>query len=123
MWRDARFAARMARRSMRDRRSVMAKRLGIGFVGAGFMNRFHVASLVGVRDCEVTGVFSPTRAHAELLAATAHDLGVGETAVHGSITELIADPNVDALWIASTNDTRVAVVEEIVAAVKSGKGR
>jgi len=100
----------------------MAKRLGIGFVGAGFMNRFHVASLVGVRDCEVAGVFSPTRAHAELLAATAHDLGVGEAAIHGSITELIADPNVDALWVASTNDTRVAIVEEIVDAVKSGKG-
>ena len=100
----------------------MAKPLGIGFVGAGFMNRFHVASLVGVRDCEVAGVFSPTRANADLLAAAAHDLGVGEAAIHGSITELIADPNVDALWIATTNDTRVAVVEEVVDAVTSGKG-
>ena len=40
----------------------------------------------------------------------------------GSITEMIADPAVDALWVASTNDTRVEVVEEIVAAVKGGKG-
>ncbi|MBI5283759.1 MAG: Gfo/Idh/MocA family oxidoreductase [Chloroflexi bacterium] len=101
----------------------MAKRsLGIGFVGAGFMNRFHVASLVGVRDCEVTGVFSPTRSNAEKLAAMARDLGVGETAIHGSITDLVADPRVDALWIATTNDTRVAVIEEIVDAVKNGKG-
>ncbi len=98
------------------------KPLGIGFVGAGFMNRFHVASLVGVRDCEVAGVFSPTRANAELLAATSRDLGVGTPKVHRSITDLIADPAVDALWIATTNDTRVAVVEEIVDAVKSGKG-
>jgi len=101
----------------------MAKRsLGIGFVGAGFMNRFHVASLVGVRDCDVAGVFSPTRANAEKLAAMARDLGVGETTIHGSITELVADPRVDALWIATTNDTRVAVIEEIADAVKSGKG-
>ena len=41
------------------------KRLGIGFVGAGFMNRFHVMSLQGVRDADVTGVFSPTRANAD----------------------------------------------------------
>ena len=100
----------------------MGRPLGIGFVGAGFMNRFHVASLVGVRDCVVAGVFSPTRAHSELLASMSRDLGVGEPAIHSSITELIADPNVDALWIASTNDTRVAVVDEIVDAVKRGKG-
>jgi predicted dehydrogenase len=99
-----------------------AGRLGIGFVGAGFMNRFHVASLLGVRDCDVSGVFSPTRAHAEELAATARGLGLGETTIHASITDLVADPRVDALWIASTNDTRVAVVEEIVGALRSGRG-
>jgi len=101
----------------------MANRtLGIGFVGAGFMNRFHVASLVGVRDCEVAGVFSPTRANAELLAATARKLGVGETRVHGSISDLVADADVDALWISTTNDSRIAVVEEIVDAVTRGRG-
>ena len=93
----------------------MVKRtLGIGFVGAGFMNRFHVASLAGVRDCEVAGVWSPTRDHAELLAAQARDLGVGGPVVRGSLRELVADPAVDALWIATTNDSRVEVVEEIL---------
>jgi predicted dehydrogenase len=101
---------------------MTGRSLGIGFVGAGFMNRFHVTSLVGVRDCHVAGVFSPTRAHADGLAALAGDLRLGEPAVHPSISALVADPQVDALWIASTNDTRVAVVEEIVDALKSGKG-
>lgn len=96
--------------------------LGIGFIGAGFMNRFHVASLVGVRDCHVAGVFSPTTANAESLAAYARELQLGEPAVHRSVTALVADPAVDAIWIASTNDTRVAVVEEIVDALRSGKG-
>ncbi|HEY8171551.1 MAG TPA: Gfo/Idh/MocA family oxidoreductase [Dehalococcoidia bacterium] len=96
--------------------------LGIGFVGAGFMNRFHAASLVGVRDCEVTGVFSPTRANADALARIAGELGLGHTTVHNSVTDLVADPHVDALWVATTNDTRVAVIEEIVDAVRSGKG-
>lgn len=98
------------------------RRLGIGFVGSGFMNRFHARSLVGVRDADVTGIVSPTTAHAESLAALCHELDVGEPAVHRSITELVADPAVDALWIAGTNDTRVPVVEEIVEAVRSGKG-
>ncbi len=96
--------------------------LGIGFVGAGFMNRFHVQSLVGVRDCHVSGVFSPTRASVDALCALSHALGLGEPAMHGSIADLVADPGVDAIWIASTNDTRVAVVEEIVDAVTGGRG-
>ena len=101
---------------------MTAAPLGIGFVGAGFMNRFHVASLVGVRDCVVSGVFSPTREHAEQLASMSRDLGLGETAIHASIADLVADPDVDALWVATTNDTRVAVIEEIVDAVRGGKG-
>ena len=101
----------------------MAKRLGIGFVGAGFMNRFHVQSLVGVRDCDVTGVYSPTRANAEALAAMAREVGVaGDVHLASSVADLVANPDVDALWIATTNDTRIAVVEEIVDALKRGKG-
>ncbi len=100
----------------------MRKPLGIGFVGAGFMNRFHAASLTGVRDCEVTGVFSPTRAHAEQLAAITHELDLGETSIHASVTALVADPAVDAIWLASTNDTRIEIIEEIVEAVKRGTG-
>ncbi|HZP58609.1 MAG TPA: Gfo/Idh/MocA family oxidoreductase [Dehalococcoidia bacterium] len=100
----------------------MAERsLGIGFIGAGFMNRFHVASLSGVRDCHVAGVFSPTRAHAEQLAADAASRRLGSPRVHASVTDLACDPGVDAVWIASTNDARVAIVEEIVAAVRSGR--
>ena len=100
----------------------MTRSLGIGFIGAGFMNRFHVQSLVGVRACHVAGVFSPTRAHAEELAALARDLRVGEPSVHASIADLVADKDVDAIWIATANDVRVPVIEEIVDAVKSGKG-
>jgi predicted dehydrogenase len=70
----------------------------------------------------VAGVFSPTRAHAEDLAALARGLRLGEPAVHASISALVGDPSVDALWVASTNDTRVSVIEEIVDALKAGKG-
>jgi len=54
--------------------------LRIGFVGGGFISRFHIQSLVEVRDCEVTGVSSRTMASAEETAALARELGVGASA-------------------------------------------
>ena len=47
------------------------KRLGIGFVGSGFVTGFHLQSLVAVRDADVTAITSPTRQHAEAAAAAA----------------------------------------------------
>jgi predicted dehydrogenase len=96
------------------------ERLGIGFVGSGFVSQFHIRSLVSVRDADVAGVVSPTREHAEAAAALARQLGVGSPKVFPSIAEMAADPAVDALWICSPNDTRIAVVEEIVDAVERG---
>ncbi len=87
------------------------------------MNRFHVQSLVGVRDSQVAGVFSPTRDHAESLASLARALRVGDPRVHGSLAELAADPAVDALWIATPNDLRVEIVEEIVDGVRRGRSK
>ncbi len=95
-------------------------RLGIGFVGAGFVTRFHIQSLIGVRDADVAAVMAPTRAHAEEAGALARGLGVGEPTAYTSVTEMVRDPAVDAVWICCPNDTRVAVAEEIVAAVKAG---
>jgi len=95
-------------------------RLGIGFVGSGFVAGFHIRSLVSVRDADVVAITSPTRAHAEAAAALARELGVGEAKVHGSVAELAADPAVDAVWLCSPNDTRLAVVEELVDAVERG---
>ena len=99
----------------------MAKeRLGIGIVGSGFVARFHIQALVSVRDADVVAITSPTREHAEEAAALAKQLSVGEPKVYSSVGEMVADPAVDALWICSPNDTRIAVVEEIVDRVGRG---
>ena len=47
------------------------KRLGIGFVGSGFVTGFHIQSLVAVRGADVTAITSPTRQHAEAAATVA----------------------------------------------------
>ncbi len=101
---------------------MAGKRLGIGIVGSGFVARFHIQSLLGVRDADLTGITSPTRVHAEAAAALAASLDVGQPKVHASVTELVADPDVDAVWICAPNDVRVAVVEELVDAVTAGRG-
>ncbi|MGH7567683.1 MAG: Gfo/Idh/MocA family protein [Gemmatimonadales bacterium] len=101
----------------------MGKRLGVGFVGSGFNARFHLQAFVGVRDADVRGVWSPTGRHAEEAAALARQLDVGEAKAFRSITEMVADPTIDALWLCGPNHARVENVEEIADAVTRGKGR
>ena len=97
-------------------------RLGIGFIGGGFISRFHIQSLLGVRDVDVVGVVSKTKQSAEDTAALANELGVGPAKAFDTITELVEDPGVDALWVCSPNYTRIETFEEIANAVSSSKG-
>ena len=98
-------------------------RLGIGFIGGGFITRFHIQSLIGVRDADVMGIVSRTKASAEESATLARTIGVGNNAkAYDSITDMIADPNIDALWVCSPNFARIEAFEEIASAISSGKG-
>jgi predicted dehydrogenase len=100
----------------------MRKRLGIGMIGSGFNARFHLQALVGVRDADVLGVWSPNRRHAGEAAALARKLGVGEAVAYGSITEMVRNPEIEALWVCGPNHTRVENFEEVAHAVRSGDG-
>ena len=102
---------------------MVKKRLGIGFLGGGFISRFHIQSLLGVRDVDVAGVFSKTKQSAEDTAALANDLGVGPAKAFDNITEMVADPGVDAIWVCSPNYARIETFEEIANAVNSDKGK
>jgi predicted dehydrogenase len=98
------------------------KRLGVAFIGSGFMTRFHLQSWQAVRDADIVGLWSPNTKHAAATAAYARSLGVGPARPYRSITELVADPAVDALWICGPNHRRVENLEEIVAALELGRG-
>ena len=98
------------------------KTLGIGFVGGGFITRFHIQSMVGVRDCEVLGVMSKTKSSAEESALLAKTIGVGDAKSFDTVTEMVCDPKINALWICAPNFTRIEIIEEIVSAIESGKG-
>ena len=101
---------------------MMKKSIGIGFVGGGFITRFHIQSLIGVRNCEVLGVMSRTKSSAEESAALARTIGVGEAKVFETVSDMVADPNIDAIWICAPNFTRIEIMEEIVDSIEIGKG-
>ena len=101
---------------------MSTKRLGVGFIGSGFITRFHLEAWQAVRDADVRGVWSPNPAHAEDAAALARRLQVGEARAFGSIAEMVAAPEIDALWLCGPNHARVENVEEIVRQLRTGGG-
>ncbi|MCI0338507.1 MAG: Gfo/Idh/MocA family oxidoreductase, partial [Acidobacteria bacterium] len=98
------------------------RRLGIGFIGSGFIARFHIKSFVAVRDADIRGVWSPNRQHTEEAAVLARSLRIGDCQAFSSIEEMVASPDIDAIWICGPNHKRIENVEAIVKTIKSGKG-
>jgi len=98
------------------------RRLGVGFIGAGFITRFHIRSWLGVRDADILGIVSRTEERAKEAAALARKLNVGEARAYKSISDMVADPAIDAIWICAPNFTRLENMEEIVNALEKGKG-
>jgi len=100
----------------------MSKKLGIGFIGSGFITRFHIKSFVAVSDADIRGVWSPNAAHSEEAVSLARSLRLGETRAFASIEEMVAAPEIDCIWICGPNHARVDNMERIVRTLKSGKG-
>jgi len=88
----------------------------IGFVGAGFIARFHAVAIEQVRGLEIAGM--TRRRGSEALAAFCRERGLGEAKICDSIGELAE--RVDAIAIFVPNYCRIEIMEEVVAAVKAG---
>ena len=97
------------------------RRLGIGFVGSGFNARFHFQGFQSIRDADILGVWSPNRSHAEEAAALANRLDGGKAKAYKSITEMVDDPAIDAIWLTGPNFARIENFEEITSAVIRGR--
>ncbi|WP_135663584.1 Gfo/Idh/MocA family protein [Halorhabdus rudnickae] len=102
---------------------MASETFGIGFVSAGFItSEAHVPSLEYIPDAEVAAIHELDRKRAEDLAEDSRDLGVGNPNIYGEdeLAEMVADTDVDAVWVTSPNFTRKDVVEGIVEAVEDG---
>ena len=100
---------------------MSSPRLGIGFIGSGFNARFHMQGFRHVRDADVLGVWSPNAKNAASAAAYTRELDLGNCKAYASITEMVCDPNIDAIWLNGPNHARIENVEEVCAAVTSGQ--
>src|SRR5688572_22141598 len=100
-----------------------AGRLGVGFIGSGFIAKFHLQAFRAVRDADVLGVWSPNPKNAAATAALAKGLDVGDARAYKSITEMVEDPAIDAIWLSGPNHARIENVEEMVSALERGKGQ
>lgn len=100
----------------------MSAPLGVGFIGSGFITRFHLEAWQTVRGGDVRGVWSPHRENAESAAALARRLRVGEARAFDSIAAMVEEPSIDAIWLCGPNHERVANLEEIVASLRAGRG-
>lgn len=98
------------------------EKIGVGIIGSGFAAKFHVKGWTGVRNSEISAVYSRTEAHAKELAALCEQLGVGKPKVYTDIHSMLRDPAVNAVWITSPNYTRLEVVRAIAEEARQGKG-
>lgn len=98
-------------------------KLGVGFIGSGFVARFHLEAWRGVRDADVLGVYSPNTTHAEATAARARELRVGDARAFKSIEEMIAAAEIDCVWLCGPNHQRIENMEAICNALEAGKGK
>lgn len=96
--------------------------LRVGLLGSGFIANFHLQAFVGVRNAQVAGVFSPTAAHREALAARANALELGPCMTFDSVEALVASPEIDAVWICGPNDTRLEHLRAIHRVATEGRG-
>lgn len=87
--------------------------LRIGLVGSGFIAQFHLQALLGVRNVEVAGVYSPTEAHRVALAERATELELGPCAAFDSLEALVRAETIDAIWLLNPNDARLPAMRTI----------
>ena len=101
----------------------MSSKLGVGFIGSGFVAKFHLQAWRGVRDADVLGIYSPNAEHAAATAALARDLRVGNARPFNSIEEMVAAPEIDCVWLCGPNHQRLQNMQAICDALAAGKGQ
>ena len=99
------------------------ERLGVGFVGAGFIARFHIQSWIGVRDADITAICDCSSTSALEAQKLCEKLNVGKPRVYTEISKMVQDPEVDAVWIAVPNFARVQILEKIAEEVLSKRAK
>jgi predicted dehydrogenase len=100
---------------------MMLDKLGVGFIGSGFVARFHALSWTGIRNAEIAAIYNVREGSARQLSKFAESLGVGKPKVYTDLREMLSDPSVNAVWIVNPNFMRLEVVRVIAEEVSQGR--
>jgi predicted dehydrogenase len=90
--------------------------LKLGIIGAGFAAHFHARAIQQLRNIDIAGIYALDRA--EHLSEFVRRNNLGEGTVYSSVADLVN--HVDAVAIYAPNFVRVALVEQVVDAIKKG---
>jgi len=96
-------------------------KLGVGFIGSGFVAGFHALAWKGVRDAEITAVYNVREESARALTTKIDNLGVGKPKVYTDLRKMLSDGSVNAVWILNPNFARLGVVEVIAEEAAQGR--
>lgn len=96
-------------------------KLGVGFIGSGFVARFHALAMTGVREAEVTAIYNVREESAKRLANYVVELGVGKPRVYTNLRDMLSDRSVNAVWILNPNFVRLDVVKVIAEEASQGR--
>jgi predicted dehydrogenase len=100
---------------------MMLDKLGVGFIGSGFVARFHALSWTGIRNAEIAAIYNVREGSARQLSKFAESLGVGKPKVYTDLREMLSDPSVNAVWIVNPNFMRLEVVRVIAEEASQGR--
>lgn len=99
------------------------KTLRIGLIGTGFIAEFHLRSMIGVRNVEVTGVYSRNTENRHRISRLVSTLELGECREYESLAAMLQADDIDAVWLLSPNHTRLDTMRVIHDEVTSGRSK
>jgi predicted dehydrogenase len=95
--------------------------LKVGFLGSGFVAKFHAKAFKMVRNAEITAVYSRSLESAKSLAAYVESLGFKRPKVYTDMGEFVSDKDLDAVWIMLPNNLHLEATKIIAEEVLQGK--
>ena len=102
-----------------DARKVAANsRIGIGFVGAGLICEHHLKSFAGMKELQAVAVCDVRQSRIEDAKNLLSEKGVSSVAATTYYEELIQNPDVDIVCVATPDHRHAAIAIE---AMKEGK--
>lgn len=93
----------------------MKEKLVIGFVGPGWIGEIQLRKLLKRSDVRIAAIHGGSR---ERIVALLHDLGLDESLYQSSYQQMLEQPEIEAIWLASPNASHGP---QAIAALRAGK--